>query len=228
MGNAIFSILEGLEQLYDTYYPKNKWLQPQYVISDLMLSSIVAKLAFPKVYEPCHCDNFVFLASTGAVLGLHIWITFVSGFTMLRVLPRHQFGAVQSKLFPKYFMLTSLFSFGSFSSFLKSNPLPWTNNAFPLGCLLAASFGLNIVNLTCFNVGTIKYNQEMHAIEKNAGEGVNTVGMLESTAQCQQTPEYVQAKKKFYRFHGYSAFANFLSLGATVGQFYLLSNKNFF
>ena len=94
-------------------------------------------------------------------------------------------------------MLTSLFSFGSFSSFLKSNPLPWTNNAFPLGCLLAASFGLNIVNLTCFNVGTIKYNQEMHAIEKNAGEGVNTVGMLESTAQCQQTPVILRLFKRF-------------------------------
>ena len=128
---------------------------------------------------------------------------------MLRVLPRkfynlkpnfrilnwnyficqgHQFGAVQSKLFPKYFMLTSLFSFGSFSSFLKSNPLPWTDKSFALGSLLAASFGLNIINLTCFNVGTIKYNQEMHAIEKKAGEGVNTVGMLEPTAQCQQTP----------------------------------------
>ena len=37
----------------------------------------------------------------------------------------------------------------------------------------------------------------MHAIEKNAGEGVNTVGMLESTAQCQQTSVILRLFKRF-------------------------------
>ncbi len=90
----------------------------------------------------------------------------------------------------------------------------------------------------------------MHQIEKNAGEGITTIGKLIQNAQCERDPvnikleaftysiifyelifnnqEYLKAKKKFYRFHGYSALSNMISLAATVGQFYLLSNKSFF
>ncbi len=43
---------------------------------------------------------------------------------------------------------------------------------------MVASFVLNVLNTTCFNVGSIKYNRKMHEIEANAGEGVQTVGPL--------------------------------------------------
>jgi hypothetical protein len=42
---------------------------------------------------------------------------------MMRVMPRHDFGQVQSRLFPKYFFLTSASSFLSLVSFLRLNPV---------------------------------------------------------------------------------------------------------
>ena len=47
---------------------------------------------------------------------------------MMKLIPRHQFGLVQSHLFPKYLFLTSLFSFGSLLAFLKNNPMGSWNN----------------------------------------------------------------------------------------------------
>ncbi len=78
-------------------------------------------------------NKLTFLLCTGANLGIQLWITFVSGTTMMRVLPRHQNGLVQRHLFPKYFFLTSLFTFGSLSSYLNMKPSSsWTNDALTL------------------------------------------------------------------------------------------------
>ena len=106
----------------------------------------------------------------------------------MRLLPRHQFGLVQSHLFPKFFFLTTLFNFGSLSVFLKANPLPWSDAKLPLALTLTSSFILNVVNFTCFNPNAIKYNLKMHEIEKNAGEGLTTVGKLQVDTQCENNP----------------------------------------
>lgn len=42
---------------------------------------------------------------------------------MIRYLPRHTFGYVQSKLFPKYFMLGVVLSGVSLATFLIDNPV---------------------------------------------------------------------------------------------------------
>lgn len=231
MGNVLSCACATCEHTYDKYYPKCKYLEPKYVASTLMAASIarnVLKNHGPVNSELAKCLNFNFMACTGASLGIQLWVYFVNGFTMMKILPRHQFGQVQAQLYPKFFFLSSLFSFGSLTCFLKYNNLPLTASMKPLGICLATSFALNIINFTCFNPNAIKYNQKMHEIERNAGEGLTTVGKLMQDAQCESDPEYIQAKKKFYRFHGYSVVAGFASLGCTIAEFYLLSNQSFF
>ena len=40
--------------------------------------------------------------------GAAIWVSFISGFVMFKTLPRHMFGRVQAKLFPRYFGLSAV------------------------------------------------------------------------------------------------------------------------
>ena len=110
-----------------------RYLRPAHVSSTLMISGIGAQLFVSKQKHSNHAFSFVLLASTGANLGLQVWVMFVSGMTMIRLLPRHQFNLVQSHLFPKYFFLNSFLSFASLFTYLSLNPInTWTNDK----CLL--------------------------------------------------------------------------------------------
>lgn len=68
----------------------------------------------------------------------------------------------------------------------------------------------------------------MHQIEKSAGEGITTVGKLIQESKVEGDPEYVEAKRKFYKFHGLSSLFNFANLISTVGQLYFLSERSLF
>lgn len=229
MGNVISCLFDTCESCYDRYYPKCPYLQPRYVMPTLMVSS----LAYTAIMKPGKCccpkmTNLIYNTCLAAPVGLQLWVYFNSGLTMMRVLPRHQFGLVQASLYPKFFFLSTLFNFGSLSIFMKHNPLPWTESKLPYGIALASSFVLNVLNYTCFNPNSIKYNQKMHEIERNAGEGSSTIGKLMKDNKCESDPEYIAAKKKFYRFHGYSALAGILSFGCTVAESYLVANIQLF
>jgi hypothetical protein len=69
------------------------------------------------------------MTGTGATLGLQLWVSWISGVTMLTILPRHQFGQVQAALFPKYFFLSSFTTFLTLNSFLQMSPVTtWKND----------------------------------------------------------------------------------------------------
>ena len=53
--------------------------------------------------------------------------------TTFWVLPRHTFGKLQAHTFPKYFFLTTLYSYVSLASFLKMNPMSgWKDDTLTL------------------------------------------------------------------------------------------------
>jgi hypothetical protein len=74
-------------------------------------------------------------------------------------------------------------------------------------------------------VGTLKYNEQMHEIEKNAGEGITTVGKLIQENKVKNDPNYQAVSKKFWKFHGLASASNLTSLLCTVGQLYLIAKK---
>ena len=220
MGSAVSRSYDIFDNLYQSYYPKSNCLRPAYVSSALLVSKLGADLLWqsskPVISER---NNFLFLTSTGITLGLQLWVTFFSGMTMIRILPRHEFTRVQSQLFPKYFFLTTLMSFLSFSTFVKMNPTStWSNETLYLGLLIGGSFLLNLVNHAFLSIPTIKYNIEMHVIEKKNGLGEGVVGKLPSGTSLDNNPEYQRVKGNFYKYHGISALANFASFFATIAQ----------
>ena len=53
---------------------------------------------------------------------------------------------------------------------------------------MATSFLLSAFNFTCFNVNSIKYNAKMHEIEKQAGEGITTIGKMMQESKVESDP----------------------------------------
>lgn len=87
--------------------------------------------------------KFLHLGSFSAWLGVQVWVTFFAGkfswsiematdqrlcvftlgITMYRHLPRHTFGFIQGKLFPKYFLLGTILSSVTLLTYVIQNPL---------------------------------------------------------------------------------------------------------
>ena len=98
-----------------------RWLHPRYVGPTLM-ASVLGYQMITKQKVNLPLNNFIYVFSAGASLGIHLWKSFVDPISF-DLIPRHQFGLIQSHLFPRYFFLTTLFSFESLTSFLNLYPI---------------------------------------------------------------------------------------------------------
>uniref|UniRef100_A0A7N2KQL6 Reverse transcriptase zinc-binding domain-containing protein n=1 Tax=Quercus lobata TaxID=97700 RepID=A0A7N2KQL6_QUELO len=89
--------------------------------------------------------------------GTALWVTFIGGIIMFKNLPRHQFGNLQSKMFPAYFSMVGICCAVSVGSFAYLHP--WksssTTEKYQLGFLLSA-FAFNLANLLVFTPMTIE------------------------------------------------------------------------
>ena len=75
--------------------------------------------------------------------GAALWVTFIGGIIMFKNLPRHQFGNLQSKMFPAYFSMVGLCCAISVASFAYFHPWKSSSTAekYQLGFLLSAFAG---------------------------------------------------------------------------------------
>ncbi|EMS50621.1 hypothetical protein TRIUR3_30946 [Triticum urartu] len=149
--------------------------------------------------------------------GAALWVTFIGGLVMFKHLPRHQFGSLQGKMFPAYFMLISVCSAISVAAFAYLNP--WktasTVERYQLGFLLAA-LGFDLSNLLVFTPITIEMMMKRHKIEKDLGIG----GELAKT-----NPALAAMNKKFGMIHGLSSLANIMAFGSLAMHSWYLASK---
>ncbi|KAG1326201.1 putative zinc finger matrin-type protein 2 [Cocos nucifera] len=89
--------------------------------------------------------------------GAALWVTFIGGIIMFKYLPRHQFGNLQSKMFPAYFMLISVCAAISVMAFAYLHPWKSASSLerYQLGFLLSALV-FNLSNLLVFTPMTIE------------------------------------------------------------------------
>ncbi|XP_011404217.1 PREDICTED: transmembrane protein 205-like [Amphimedon queenslandica] len=73
--------------------------------------------AWPVIVRVVHLGSF------SGWFGTQLWVTFFAGLTMYKHLPRHTFGYIQSKLFPKYFLFGAVLSSLSIATYLVENPI---------------------------------------------------------------------------------------------------------
>ena len=144
---------------------------------------------------------------------------------MFKNLPRHQFGNLQSKMFPAYFTLVGVCCAISTASFGYLHP--WKSSSstekYQLG-FLGFAFLFNLSNLLVFTPMTIKMMKQRHKVERenNIGE---EVGWTKNKEVAKTNPQLAAMNKKFGMIHGLSSLANLFSFGCLAMHSWYLACK---
>ncbi|CAN6226615.1 unnamed protein product [Urochloa humidicola] len=169
--------------------------------------------------------KLVHLLAFATAWGAGLWVTFIGGIVMFKYLPRHQFGSLQGKMFPAYFMLISVSSAISVAAFAYLHP--WktasTIEHYQLGFLLSA-LGCNLSNLLVFTPMTVEMMMKRHKMEKDLGIGTE-VGYSKNAETAKRSPALAAMNRKFGMIHGLSSLANILSFGSLAMHSWYLSSK---
>ncbi|XP_043722477.1 transmembrane protein 205 [Telopea speciosissima] len=157
--------------------------------------------------------------------GSALWVTFIGGIIMFKNLPRHQFGNLQSKMFPAYFSLVGVCCAISVASFGYLHP--WRSSSstekYQLGFLIS-SFAFNLTNLFVFTPMTIEMMKQRHKVEREENIG-EEVGWTKNTEVAKVNPKLAAMNKKFGMIHGLSSLANIMSFGSLAMHSWYLAGK---
>ncbi|XP_031484768.1 uncharacterized protein LOC116253915 [Nymphaea colorata] len=157
--------------------------------------------------------------------GAALWATFIGGIIMFKNLPRHQFGNLQSKMFPAYFSLIAVCNAISIMAF--SYLHPWRNSTstekLQLG-FLASSMLFNLSNLFIFTPMTINMMKRRHKVEREANIG-EEIGWSKNVEVAKANPQLAAMNKKFGMIHGLSSLANIFSFGSLALHSWYLAGK---
>ncbi|XP_028781941.1 transmembrane protein 205 [Neltuma alba] len=165
------------------------------------------------------------LLSFSTAFGAALWVTFIGGIIMFKNLPRHQFGNLQSKMFPAYFSMVGICCAISVASFGYLHPWKSSSTAerYQLGFLLS-SFAFNLANLFVFTPMTIELMRQRHKVERenNIGE---EIGWSKNVEVAKKNPKLAAMNKKFGMIHGLSSLANIMSFGGLAMHSWYLAGK---
>ncbi|KAD5316910.1 hypothetical protein R6Q59_032171 [Mikania micrantha] len=157
--------------------------------------------------------------------GAALWVTFIGGIIMFKNLPRHQFGNLQSKMFPAYFMMVGICCAVSVGCFGYTHPWKSSSTAekYQLGFLVAA-FVFNLTNLFVFTPMTIEMMKQRHKVERDSNIG-EEVGWTKNQEVAKVNPKLAAMNKKFGMIHGLSSLANIMSFGSLAMHSWYLAGK---
>ncbi|KAL9715817.1 hypothetical protein Ac2012v2_000259 [Leucoagaricus gongylophorus] len=165
----------------------------------LTLSSIVSLVNSDGVY----------LLGYAWAFGMAVWVTFFAGIIAFKTLPRQQFGALQHKVFPVYFVQTIVLSSALLTKWIYSHPdvttyitKPWivdVAQVYLLGSVLIAQ-GANY-----FIVGpmTSRTMFARHKLEKEENKQYNDPAA---------STEMKALNRRFGSLHGISSLANLIAV----------------
>ncbi|THU62654.1 hypothetical protein C4D60_Mb01t07360 [Musa balbisiana] len=167
------------------------------------------------------CHLLAFATAWGTAL----WVTFIGGIIMFKNLPRHQFGNLQGKMFPAYFMVLSVCAAVSVAAFAYLHPWSLASpiERYQLGFLLSA-LGFDLSNLIVFTPMTIEMMKKRHKIERDLGIG-EEVGGSKNLEVAKTNPQLAAMNKKFGMIHGLSSLANIMAFGSLAIHSWFLAGK---
>ncbi|KAF8202934.1 hypothetical protein BJ912DRAFT_1052955 [Pholiota molesta] len=153
--------------------------------------------------------NSLYLLGYAWLFGMSVWISFFGGVIAYKSLPRHQFGALQHKTFPVYFVISIALSTTLLSVWILKHPDVLVYLARPNVADVAQVYALGIVLLSqasnYFVVGpmTSKIMFQRQKLEKEEGKTYNEPGV---------SAEMKALNVKFGSLHGISSLANLLAI----------------
>jgi len=152
----------------------------------------------------------LYLVAYGFLFGMSVWISFFGGVIAYKTLPRPQFGALQHKTFPIYFVISLGLASTLLGLWTVNHPVVQTHYANPLVADVAQAYILVLVLLSqgsnYFIVGplTSKTMFERMRLEKDEGKSYNEPGVSDKMKAL---------NRRFGMLHGISSLAN---LGAVL------------
>ncbi|EFJ32072.1 hypothetical protein SELMODRAFT_169057 [Selaginella moellendorffii] len=169
--------------------------------------------------------RMVHLLGFATAWGTSLWVTFIGGIIMFKHLPRHQFGNLQSKLFPVYFEMLAVCSTACIGAFSLLHPWGSSTSAekMQLGALVF-SLMATLLNLLVFEPMTIKTMKERHKIEREESIG-EEVGLSKNKEAAKRNPALAKINKKFGMVHGLSSLANLFCFGGFAVHSWYLAGK---
>ncbi|KAF5375175.1 hypothetical protein D9758_000046 [Tetrapyrgos nigripes] len=155
----------------------------------------------------------LYIVSYGWLVGMSIWVTFFGGIIAFKALPRHQFGMLQHKTFPVYFVLSILLSVGLTGYWTVSHPdvLEYINDPFVADVAqaytLASVFLAQAANHLVIGPMTSKTMFQRQKLEKSEGKNYNEVSVSE---------EMKVLNRRFGILHGISSMLNLWAVLALI------------
>ncbi|KAH9853085.1 hypothetical protein C2E23DRAFT_823195 [Lenzites betulinus] len=137
--------------------------------------------------------------------GMTVWVTFIGGVIAFKTLPRQQFGTLQHRTFPIYFVLSIGLSSGLLGLWTYSHPAVLTAYLEPSRGDVAQAYALaavvlgQVANHSVVGPLTSKTMFKRHKLEKQEGKAYNEPGV---------SAEMKALNKTFAKLHGVSSLAN--------------------
>ncbi|XP_062517509.1 transmembrane protein 205-like [Corticium candelabrum] len=165
--------------------------------------------------------EFGHLVSYSFWFGAQSWLLGVQGFVLRATVTRHQFGHIQSRLFPVFFRVGTIATLVSIGCFAVAHPLTAVSPTEQMQyILLGGSLVATLLNQLWLGPASTHLMMEYHMIEKEEGLGdeIKTANLT----PLDSNKKYQHAKKAFFQYHSMSALALVASLGCLlVHGFYL-------
>ncbi|TDL28777.1 hypothetical protein BD410DRAFT_781309 [Rickenella mellea] len=143
------------------------------------------------------------------LFGMSFWISFFGGTIAYKTLPRQQFGTLQHRTFPIYFVISIILSGGLLAQWIATHPSVLDNFTKPTFADVAQAYALGTVFLSqaanYFVVGpmTSKVMFQRHKQEKSEGKAYN---------DPEVSSEMKALNVKFAALHGWSSLANLFAV----------------
>ncbi|XP_053573826.1 transmembrane protein 205 [Bombina bombina] len=172
--------------------------------------------------EPGSLVKVFHLLVLSASWGMQCWTTFVAGFVLIRGVPRHTFGLVQSKLFPFYNHIVLCCAFLNLAIYAGYHPRDLLSPSESVQmALFFISLVLSALNARWFSPSTSKIMIKLYTIEREHGLG-GDVGLAANAEGYkrlkEQDPKYRALRQSFMRYHGISSLCNLISLICNGGN----------
>ncbi|XP_026319765.1 transmembrane protein 205 [Hyposmocoma kahamanoa] len=157
----------------------------------------------------------LYVGAVATHLGAQIWMTLVSGIVLYFNLPRHEFGRVQTVLFPVYYAFNACVSLLALLAYFRTLCLTqFKHSSYVQLLLLLAVFSIEAyVRLGLVHPMLVAKHIKTQ-MEESAGGG-QEVGrlVLGELAHC---PRYLRVLKKFRAYHSFIAMGTMITLGCSL------------
>nr|CAB3267068.1 transmembrane protein 205-like [Phallusia mammillata] len=171
------------------------------------------------VFGASFYSTLTFLIGWAFNFGVTIWVSFIAGPMMYKLLDRHTFSNVQGHLFPIFFVILGCTSFAQLAIFTKVKGLSNLSNSDYMAVAgMLASFLAGLLNSIYLSPMMNKTLTKRINMEKEEGVVAPNIG-----SKLGENPMYKQLSRQFGKLHGVSTLLNLLGLAGNTYLAYYIS-----